>query len=156
MHTLPRGLVRKPVSWVAVLQTVTSVALGRYQFWKEKKLDIFIGTLLAMALAILMIVPAIFVAEVMLSSDYGMAGVLAILAMYMFRQYPVVGYVVATVLLYVFAGPTQIIALVMLFPLSKYDGTRGPEQNGIMKHVFYWFYPVHLLVLGLLCMAFGI
>ena len=127
-----------------------------YQFWKEKKLDFFIGTLLALSVAVLLIVPAIFAAEVFLASDYGMGGVLAILAMYMFRQYPVVGYVMATILLYIFAGPTQILALVMLFPLSKYDGTRGSEQNGRMKYVFYWFYPVHLLVLGLLCIVLGI
>ncbi len=123
-----------------------------YAFWKERKWDVFIGTLAAVAVAILLIVPAIYLAEVALACDYGMGGVLAILAMYFFRNYPVVGYTLGILLLYIFSGSTEILALVMLLPLSCYDGTRG-EGN---KYLFYGFYPVHLLMLGLLCLGLGI
>lgn len=127
-----------------------------YEFWKEKKLDAFIGTLLALAVAVLMVVPALFLAELVLASDYGMGGVLAILAIYLFRQYRLIGYALSIIVLYIFAGSTEILALFMLLPLSRYDGTRGPEKGKWDKYFFYGFYPVHLLVLGVLCVALGI
>ena len=127
-----------------------------YNFWREKKLDAFIGTLAALAVAVLMVVPALFLAEVVLASDYGMGGVLAILAIYLFRNYHIIGYVLAILVLYVFAGPSEILALVMLLPLNQYDGTRGPESGKWSKYAFYGFYPIHLLVLGLICVVLGI
>ena len=127
-----------------------------YRFWREKKLDAFIGTLAALAVTVLMVVPALFLAEVVLASDYGMGGVLAILVLYLFRNYYVVGYALAIIVLYIFAGSSEILALVMLLPLSMYDGTRGPKQAKWSKYAFYAFYPVHLLVLGLLCAVLGI
>ena len=126
-----------------------------YKFWKEKKLDAFIGIVAALAVAVLMVVPALFLAEIILASDYGMGGVLAILALYMFRNYTAIGYVLATIVLYIFAGSSQIFALIMLLPLGLYDGTRG-EQGYIEKYLFYGFYPLHLLLLWILCVVFGI
>ena len=127
-----------------------------YEFWREKQLDAFIGTLAALAVAVLMVVPALFLAELIFASDYGMGGVLAILVLYLLRKYRLIGYVLAILVLYVFAGSSEILALIMLFPLSMYDGTRGTEKGKWDKYFFYGFYPVHLLVLGLLCMALGI
>lgn len=123
-----------------------------YDFWKEKELDAFIGGLAAIAVGVLMIAPALFMAESVLCTDYGMGGVLAILVLYLFRKNRFIAYALAIVVLYVFAGSSEILALLMLYPISMYDGTRG--QN--MKYVFYAFYPVHLLVLALLCMMLGI
>lgn len=127
-----------------------------YSFWKEKKLDAFIGGLAAAAVAALMIVPAVFLAEVVLHSDYGIGGVLAILVLYLFRNYRILAYVLAVLVLYIFAGSSEILALLMLFPLSAYDGTRGGRQGKWDKYLFYGFYPVHLLVLGILCLVLGI
>ena len=123
-----------------------------YTFWKEKELDTFIGTLLTIALGVLMVAPAAFVAEYILCTDYGMGGVLAIFALYFFRWNRYLAYGVAVMLLYVFAGSTEILALLMLYPLSLYDGSRGKQT----KYLYYAFYPAHLLILGLLCMVLGI
>ena len=127
-----------------------------YSFWKEKKLDAFIGTLAALAIAVLMVVPALFLAEVVLKSDYGMGGVLTILVMYLFRKYREIGYILATIVLYIFAGSSQILGLFMLLPISLYDGSRGPESGKFSKYFYYAFYPAHLLVFGLICVGLGI
>jgi hypothetical protein len=82
--------------------------------------------------------------------------VLAILVIYLFRQYRLIGYALSIIVLYIFAGSSEILALFMLLPLSMYDGTRGPERGKWDKYFFYGFYPVHLLVLGILCMMLGI
>ena len=123
-----------------------------YEFWKERNLDRFIGTLFTIALGILLTAPAAFIAEYVLHTDYGMGGVLAILVLYLLRNYRSLAYVAAVLILYIFAGSTEILALAMLFPLSLYDGSRGKQT----KYLYYAFYPAHLLVLGLLCMVLGI
>ena len=123
-----------------------------YEFWNEKQLDAFIGGLAAIAVGVLMLAPALFIAESVLCTDYGMGGVLAILVLYLFRRNRFIAYALAILVLYIFAGASEILALLMLYPLSMYDGTRG--QN--MKYVFYAFYPVHLLILGAFAVALGI
>lgn len=124
-----------------------------YEFWLEKKLDTFIGRLLMLAVGFLLMVPAIYLAEVVLGSDYGMAGILAILVLYLFRNYRYLAYVLAVMILFVFCGSSEILALFMLLPLSLYDGTRGKKTN---KWLFYGFYPAHLLILALICIGLGV
>ena len=43
----------------------------------------------------------------------------------------------------------QSFALLALIPIWLYQGKQGP-YNKTLKAVYYWFYPVHLLILGLL------
>ena len=123
-----------------------------FAFWREKELDIFIGGLATFTVGILMIAPALYVAESVLNTDYGMGGVLAILLLYLFRSNRYLAYGLAIIALYILSSSSEILALLMLYPLSMYDGTRG--QN--TKYMFYAFYPAHLLILGLLCMVLGI
>lgn len=123
-----------------------------YEFWKEKELDAFIGGLATAAIGILMVVPAIYIAEVILGSDYGIGGVLAILILYLCRSNRYLAFVMAIIALYIFAGASEILALVMLYPISYYDGSRGKE----VKYFFYAFYPVHLLILAFVCMVIGV
>ena len=42
----------------------------------------------------------------------------------------------------------QAFALLALLPIWLYRGKQGP-YNKVIKYVYYWFYPTHLLVLGL-------
>ncbi len=124
-----------------------------YEFWKEKKLDTFIGRLLVVAIAFLMVVPAIYMADIVLDSDYGMGGVFTILVLYLFRNYRFLAYILAVMVLFLFCGSSEILALFMLYPLSMYDGTRGKQTN---KWLFYGFYPAHLLILALISMSLGV
>jgi hypothetical protein len=43
----------------------------------------------------------------------------------------------------------EILALAMIIPITNYNGERGKQ----MKYVYYAFYPVHLLVLALICIG---
>lgn len=43
------------------------------------------------------------------------------------------------------------MAVVFAIPvIMKYNGKRGqnPKMNGIMKYVFYIYYPLHLFIIG--------
>ena len=82
-----------------------------------------------------------------------MAGVFAIAVLFLLRQMREVAYVGAVMLLSVMSSNTEILALLMLMPLCRYDGTRGKTIN---KYAFYAFYPVHLFVLALICMGLGV
>lgn len=85
-----------------------------------------------------------------LHTDYGSMGVLTIVLIYYFpRILPErrkgFGFLLALlplILTNIFEAPALLDALV----IRKYDGTRGRQ----MKYFFYLFYPVHLLILGLL------
>lgn len=123
-----------------------------YEFWQEKKWDNFLGKLIVIvAGGIVAIVLGSF-AEIVLKTDYGMAGVLAIAVIYLFRNTREMGFALSILLLSVMSSSTEILALLMLVPLMKYDGTRGKN----IKYVFYAFYPVHLLVLALICIGIGV
>ena len=43
----------------------------------------------------------------------------------------------------------QGFALLALIPIWLYEGKQGP-YNKVIKNIYYWFYPVHLLILGIL------
>ncbi len=45
--------------------------------------------------------------------------------------------------------PQQGFAVLALIPIWLYQGRQGP-YNKVIKYAYYWFYPVHLLVLGLI------
>ncbi|MBR2046468.1 MAG: conjugal transfer protein TraX [Agathobacter sp.] len=122
------------------------------EFWKEKQWDTFLG-ILVVAMSWLLVVTACGgFAEIVLKTDYGFAGVIAIVVMYLFRRTKEIGFVAGIFLLTILSSDTEILALFMLYPLMKYDGTRGKS----MKYVFYAFYPLHLLLLAFACMLIGV
>ena len=43
----------------------------------------------------------------------------------------------------------QGFALLALIPIWLYAGEQGP-YNKVIKNIYYWFYPLHLLILGIL------
>lgn len=123
-----------------------------YEFWKEKQWDIFFGSLMVGLMGIFVLAVFGGLAEWVLCSDYGFAGVLAIVVMYLFRKTKEAGFIAGVFALSVFSSTTEIAALCMLYPLVRYDGTRGKN----MKYVFYAFYPVHLLILAGMCILLGV
>jgi hypothetical protein len=88
----------------------------------------------------------------LLATDYGASGVFAIYIMYLFYEQRMAGFATMVVALGLLDGTIEFAALLMLVPLHFYDGTRGKQ----MKYFFYAFYPVHLLLLALLCYALGL
>ena len=102
--------------------------------------------------------------------DYYHAGILTVLTFYFFRQRKWWSYVGQFACLYyinmeilggfmyeitlfgnTFFLMRQGLALLALIPIWLYRGRQG-YHNNMLKATYYWFYPVHLLVLGLLKM----
>ena len=110
------------------------------------------------------------VAGIITFVDFYHAGILTVLIFYFFRQRKWWSYVGQLIGLYYInmeilggfmyeipiAGNTfylmrQGLALLALIPIWLYQGEQG-YYNRIIKNIYYWFYPVHLLILGLLKM----
>lgn len=87
----------------------------------------------------------------LLHTDYGAIGVLAIIMMYLFRQRKMLATAMTCIIL-MFSSFLEASAFLILLPVGLYNGERGWK----LKWVFYAFYPVHLLLLWLVCLGMGI
>ncbi len=123
-----------------------------YEFWQEKQYEPILGRILTLSAGLIVIVGFGAFADMVLFTDYGLGGVVAIAVMYLLRGQNAIAFAASVLVLTVITGDIEIFAMFMLYPIMKYDGTRGKN----MKYVFYAFYPVHLLVLALICMAMGV
>lgn len=123
-----------------------------YEFWEEKQWEPMMGKVVCVVIGAFLTIGIGAFAEMVLHTDYGIAGVLAILVIYLFRKPKELGFAASVFVLTVMSSSIEIMALLMLYPLMKYDGSRGKN----VKYVFYVFYPAHLLILALICMAFGV
>jgi len=95
-------------------------------------LAIIVGTIISMVLKV----------------EYAEVAVLAISLMYLFRELKT---------LRIIGGALPLVTttwwvLPALIPIALYNG----EQGRKMKYFFYWFYPIHLLVLYLVASFIGI
>ncbi len=105
--------------------------------WEEEK-----KTKLSVALFITLF---FFTWAELLNTDYGGWGVLAVIAIYAFRNVNSNGFkwgVIALTVKNLFEG----VAFLDLIPVKYYNGQRGRQ----MKYFFYAFYPVHLFLLFLI------
>ena len=104
-----------------------------------------------MALVVFSIV--IYVLTILCSSDYGMAGVMCILAMYIWRKNNIVSFVIGTLLVYfITCNSLQLFALMGVIPIIMYNEKKGKS----MKWLFYIFYPAHLTAFVLISIWLGI
>ena len=123
-----------------------------YEFWQEKNWDISKGKVISLFIGGMMLTVVSAFAEMVLHCDYGFAGIAAILVLYLFRSSKEIAFSFCIFVLTVFAGTIEFIAIAMLALVKRYDGSRGKS----LKYVFYTFYPVHLLLLALVCMGLGV
>ncbi len=102
--------------------------------------------------------------------DYQHVGVLTVLVFYFFRENKWWSYLAQFLLLTYIHGEMlkgqvyeielfgamwtiskQAFAVLALIPIWLYNGKQGPYNKAI-KQVYYWFYPVHMLILALVVM----
>ena len=85
--------------------------------------------------------------------DYKMAGVACISVMYYIngptKKERLMAFGMGVIILALMSSYTEIYALLMLIPMALYNGKRGADSKGL-RLFFYLFYPVHLVILGLL------
>lgn len=93
----------------------------------------------------------------LLHTDYDAVGVLLIVALYVFRKHKAWQIISGCLVL----GPgtlllmkslSEVLAMLSFLFIGFYNGERGWK----LKYVFYLFYPLHLLILYLICVLMGI
>ncbi len=90
--------------------------------------------------AVLML--AVLGISVVFSADYGAAGMVIILLLYVLRGHPIVQAIAGYPL---FSG--GVYAVAAFIPISLYNGKRGFIKSPVLKYFFYLFYPLHILLL---------
>lgn len=90
-------------------------------------------------------------AAIVLRADYDFAGVLAIVLFYVLRRRRNWAGAAGCAALLA-KGIMEASSFVALLPISLYNGRRGLR----LKYFFYCFYPVHLLLLWLVCVGLGV
>lgn len=83
----------------------------------------------------------------LLKTDYGAKGIIPIMVLYFLRHFKLYQ-MIGGALSFVWELPAPLAFLFIGF----YNGKRGMR----MKYFFYLFYPVHLLLLYLICMVLGL
>jgi len=120
------------------------LTLMRETAWRITGVEGWIGQLVVIALGCQL---AIF-----LKTDYTWSGVLLIAIFYWFRSSRVSQCILGYLCMAVTAGDLrfQIALLVPFVLLYYYNGERGREVKGL-KWLFYWFYPVHMALVAVIC-----
>lgn len=128
-----------------------NLLVGLLTIWMiEKVREQVESSLLKVSLIGIVIACGCYMAEIVLRCDYGYIGILAIVAMYLLRDQPKpLAFLTGVLVLSIFAN-FEAVAFIDVPLMNCYDGTRGKQD----KYFFYLFYPIHLLLLGLLYKTF--
>ena len=102
-----------------------------------------LGIILGLLLVVVSMAGLPIVAQMLVCCDYKAGGVLTILAFYCFRHRKFAASLFSTSILTMLCGMLEVFTVFDSFLIGLYDGTRGRK----MKYFFYFFYPMHLLIL---------
>ena len=94
----------------------------------------------------LLCILGLFAVSWVLNADYGWRGYVFLLIMYWFRYEKLAQAVVGSSWLYY-----EWKACFAYISINMYNGKRGFIKGKAAKYFFYAFYPVHLLILALIC-----
>ena len=84
--------------------------------------------------------------------DYKMAGVTCISVMYYLngptKKQRLLSFGMGVLMLTMMSSVLEVFAFLMLIPIAHYDGKRGADSVAL-RRFFYFFYPAHIVFLGL-------
>ena len=121
--------------------------IGYDWIWKRRWFSAKVpGTAVKLLLSAVVLGFFCFAAEV-LKTDYAAIGVICITVMYAFRRKKAAQIAAGCV-----AFVWEITAPLAFIPIGFYNGKRGLK----LKYIFYLFYPLHLLLIYLICMVLRI
>jgi hypothetical protein len=123
---------------IAALLSLIMVILYLILSKRNQKWSIYFADILVLAVGMIL-------AQI-LQTDYAGFGVLTIVIMYYFRN-SYVKSVLAGAITLCFISIIELAALFNIFFVRAYKGERGLN----LKYEFYFFYPLHLLALYLIC-----
>ncbi len=146
---------------ILITFSVSIVALSGVSFFRKRldgnRADKVVGTAV-----VLVCLAGVYLLSVWLDVDYGFWGAMlpALAAVGGYcgeteterRRMALIGFAVGLLLVSVQLGGVQPFSLFALPLLAVYNGRRG-EKN--LKAFFYWFYPVHLAVIGIVSSLLG-
>lgn len=123
-----------------------------FRNWTKESEKRSMNTILCILLCGLIVAAGFALAEYVLFTDYGGAGVLAIVLMYVLRLVPEIAMASSVAILGWLCGELEFVAFADVLLLHFYNGKRGRQ----MKMFFYAIYPIHLLILSGICFFIGI
>ena len=85
--------------------------------------------------------------SILLKSDYNIDGIVLILVLYVFRDNKKLQTVLSGIMAALISLSCLGAGVFALLPIHMYNGKKG-ERN--LKYLFYWFYPLHLILLYIL------
>lgn len=124
-----------------------TLLLGVITMWGVSLLEKHIRNRFCLALAAGAVIAGGALAAELMNTDYGYIGVLCIMVLYVLRRTKwrqILGGAIAFV--------WEIWAPIAFVPIALYNGKRGLQ----LKYLFYLFYPLHLLLLYLICVWMGL
>lgn len=83
----------------------------------------------------------------LLRTDYSFVGILLVAVLWQLREQPGLRMAVAALILVFSRGFWGAMAVLSFIPIGLYNGKRGDERHPAF---FYWFYPLHLLLIVLI------
>lgn len=89
--------------------------------------------------------------SIMIGTDYSVFGVMLVVGFYVFRQKKVFAMIMMLVLVIVFQSIVTLLealGLLAFIFIFLYNGKKGVNDH----HIMYAFYPIHMLVLGIINM----
>lgn len=130
------------VFFTLLIGLLTMIAADAISNSGSRKVPVFVRYLAEIAV----FAAGAFMAEAM-CTDYGAKGIFCIMVLYLFRRNKL-----AQTLSGAVAFSWETTAPLAFIPIWFYNGRRGLK----LKYVFYLFYPLHLLILYLICLALGL
>ncbi len=124
-----------------------TLLIGVFTMWGVSLLERHIRNRILLILGAAAVIAAGAGAAELMNTDYGYLGIMCIMVLYALRRVRWI-----QILGGCLAFSWEIWAPIAFFPIAFYNGRRGLR----LKYVFYLFYPLHLLILYLICVYMGL